>query len=86
MRTLCLQTPDLGQFDDVPVSTESLDEQNAGVELPAPDIDVILFVAESSRLRRHNLNIGIYAPSVAVQKDTKGFFGRSGRTVLLFYS
>jgi hypothetical protein len=41
---------DLRQFADVPVATESLDQQGAGVELSAPDIDVILFVAKSSRL------------------------------------
>jgi hypothetical protein len=41
---------DLRQFTDVPVSAECLDKQNAGIELSAPDIDVILFVAESRRL------------------------------------
>jgi hypothetical protein len=41
---------DLRQFADVPVSAEGLNEQNAGVELSAPDIDVILFVAKSSCL------------------------------------
>jgi hypothetical protein len=51
--------------------------------LAPPDIDVILFVAKSSRLRRHNIKIGIYAPSVAVHKYTKGFLGCCGRTVLL---
>src|ERR1700678_1513206 len=73
----------LGQFAYVPLPTECLDQQNTGVELSAPDIDVILFVAKSSRLRCHNLKIGIYASSVAVHEYTKGFFGRSRRVVLL---
>ena len=47
---LSLKTLDLRQFVDVPVPTKSLDQQNAGVELSAADIDVILFVAKSSRL------------------------------------
>jgi hypothetical protein len=46
-----IATPlDLWQLADVPVTAESLDEQDAGVELSAPDIDVILFVAKSRRL------------------------------------
>jgi hypothetical protein len=49
-RRLILTTLDLRQFADIPVSAEGLDEQDAGVELSVPDIDVILFVAKSSRL------------------------------------
>jgi hypothetical protein len=41
---------DLRQFVDVPVPTQSLDQQNTRIELAPSDIDVILFVAESSRL------------------------------------
>src|SRR5271155_1646350 len=62
------------QLGRIPSTTDGFDEQDAGVELPAADIDVILFVAKSTRLRRHNLKIGIYAPGVAVHKYTKGFF------------
>jgi hypothetical protein len=49
-RRLVPGTLDLRQFVDVPVPSESLDQQNAGVELSAPDIDVIPFVAKSRRL------------------------------------
>jgi hypothetical protein len=41
---------DLRQFVDVPVPAEGLDQQNTRIELAASDIDVILFVAKSSRL------------------------------------
>jgi hypothetical protein len=77
------RTSDLRQFVDVPVPSEGLDQQNTRIELAPSDIDVILFVAKSRRLRRHNIKIGIYAPSVPVHKYTEGFFGRCGRTVLL---
>ena len=49
-RTLSGALLDLRQLDDVPVSPEGLDEQDAGVELSATDIDVIPFVTKSSRL------------------------------------
>jgi hypothetical protein len=44
------RTLDLRQFVDVPVPSEGLDQQNTRIELAPSDIDVILFVAKSSRL------------------------------------
>ena len=38
------------QLGRIPSPAEGLDEQDAGIELPAPDIDIILFVAKSRRL------------------------------------
>jgi hypothetical protein len=41
---------DLGQLVDVPVSAEGLDQQDTRIKLAPSDIDVIPFVAKSSRL------------------------------------
>jgi hypothetical protein len=49
-RRLVSGTLDLRQFVDIPVPAEGLDQQNTRIELAPSDIDVILFVAKSSRL------------------------------------
>ena len=60
------------QLRNIPATAEGLDEQNAGVELSAPDIDVILFADPHGRQERSEAFLSNGMDQATIEVSTLG--------------
>lgn len=53
----------------IPVTTKRTNQQYAGFQLPAHDVDVVALVIQRSCLRSHHLQIGVHATLVTIHEE-----------------